>query len=328
MLDLIRLSPRLLFPPGGVDLYRQIALLTEMAADAEVLDVACGKGISLGYFVNEFGAQGSGVDIDPTMTEFAESRSRLEGLGERLQFQTGRSDALPYRDEIFDVTVGEIGLANHCDPADAIRELARVTKPGGFVVLVQLVWKAPVEETRRALLSDHLGVRPLMVVEWRRLMREAGVGEIHVEDWSDEETAFRPTVVKPFPDFAELFSLPERLVILRHAWKRWGWRGVSSAIARENEAHKLLSNERILGLDLLRGRKEPDLVGATALADQTEQASAPPASELPPGSGRKTGKGPRDARAAAAGEGASPTETTGLPLFAGEGPPGRPDTRD
>jgi ubiquinone/menaquinone biosynthesis C-methylase UbiE len=257
MLDLVRLSPKRLFPPGGAELYRQIAILTDMSQGLEVLDVASGKGVPLEYFATEFGVTAAGVDIDPAMVESAENWSRELNAGDRLQFQTGRSDALPYRDEIFDVAIGEIGLANHCEPADAVRELVRVTKPGGFIVLVQLVWKAPVDEARRAVLSDHLGARPLMVVEWKRLLREAGVEDIHVEDWSDEETAFRADVVKPFPDFAEMFSLGERLGILRRAWKRWGWRGVSSAIARENEVHKLLTSERILGLDLLRGRRAP-----------------------------------------------------------------------
>jgi len=255
MLDLVRLSPKRLFPPGGADLYRQIALLTDMGEGLEVLDVAAGKGVPLEYFATEFGVTASGVEIDAAMVEEADQSGRDLGAGDRLQFQSGRSDALPYRDEIFDITIGEIGLANHCEPADAVRELVRVTKPGGFIVLVQLVWKAPVDEVRRAVLSDHLGAHPLMVVEWKRLLKEAGVEDVHVEDWSDEETAFRPRVVKPFPDFAEMFSLAERLGILRRAWRRWGWRGVSSAIARENEVHKLLTSERILGLDLLRGRK-------------------------------------------------------------------------
>lgn len=256
MLDLVRMSPKRLFPPGGVDLYRQIAVLTEMAPGLEVLDVAAGKGVPLEYFATEFNVTASGVEVDPEMVAEAEWWSRERQEGQRMQFQSGRSDALPYRDDIFDITIGEIGISNHCEPADAIRELVRVTKPGGFVVLVQLVWKAPVDASRRDVLSEHLGARPLMVVEWKRLLKECGVGEVHVEDWSDGETAFRPTVVKPFPDFAEMFSLGERIGILRRAWSRWGWRGVSSAIARENEVHKLLTSERILGLDMLRGRKE------------------------------------------------------------------------
>jgi SAM-dependent methyltransferase len=301
MLDLVRLSPRLLFPPGGVDLYRQIALLTEMSEDDEVLDVACGKGISLDYFVTEFGAHGSGVDVDPSMIDLAEARARDENLGDRLQFQSGRSDALPYRDEIFDVTVGEIGLSNHCDPAAAIQELVRVTKPEGFVVLVQLVWKAPVDEARRAVLADHLGARPLMVVEWKRLLRESGVEGLHVEAWSDEETAFRPTVAKPFLDFAEQFSLFEKIGILRRAWTRWGWEGIRTVLAREREVHRLLTRERILGLDLLKGRKagaaeEPDTSGSasaesvTAGSDGAEPVAAVGGGEEEGATGREAGR--------------------------------------
>ncbi len=301
MLDLVRMSSRHLFPPGGVDLYRQIALLTEMGEDNEVLDVACGKGVSLEYFVKEFGAHGSGVDVDPAMIEQAEARSREEGIADRLQFQTGRSDALPYRDEIFDVTVGEIALCNHCEPAAAIDELVRVTKPDGIIVLVQLVWKAPVDVERRVVLADHLGARPLMVVEWKRLLREGGVSNVHTEDWSDEETAFRPTVAKPFLDFAELFSFGEKIGILRRAWTRWGWRGVRMVLEREREVHRLLTRERILGLDLLKGRKAEAAQDSAADARTPEhELSAEPAT-VP--------------QAAADDEGDEATDTAGLPLF-------------
>lgn len=321
MLDLVRLSRKRLFPPGGVELYRQIALLTEMSPGLEVLDVASGKGVPLEYFVKEFGVTASGVDIDPAMVEEAEDWSRELGVGQRLQFQSGRSDALPYRDEIFDVAIGEIGLANHCEPADAIRELVRVTKPGGFIVLVQLVWKAPVDTERREVLSEHLGARPLMVVEWKRLLREAGVEDIHVEDWSDEETAFRPTVVKPFPDFAEMFSVGERISILHRAWQRWGLKGVSAALARENEVHKLLTSERILGLDLLRGRKAggPKRVkhrredrGEAAAADAAEKGDVVAAEA----DVRKDQATPRPQQE----RDLPPTtpETAGLPLFGDE----------
>jgi len=333
MLDLIRLSPKRLFPPGGVELYRQIALLTEMSPALEVLDVASGKGVPLEYFVREFGVTASGVDVDPEMVEEAERWSRELGAGQRLQFQWARSDALPYRDAIFDVAIGEIGLANHCSPADALAELVRVTKPGGFIVLVQLVWKAPVEVDRRAVLSGHLGVRPMMVVEWKRLLREAGVSDVHVEDWSDEGTAFRPTVAKPFPDFAEMFSVGERMAILRRAWQRWGWRGVSAAVARENEVHKLLTSERILGLDLLRGRRgvargEPVTTGvasrpeadsssaadgeaATSSAGAHPDADASSAASHPDADTSGTGASP---------DGPAPSvdtrpDTAGLPLF-------------
>ncbi len=268
MLDLVRLSPRRIPPPGGQDLLRQIGRLTDLDQDSEVLSVACGAGVGLQSFVEEMGAQGSGVEVDPQLVEKATAWARDAGAAERFSVQVGRPDDLPYRDGIFDITVGELGLTAHSDPEAAVREMVRVTRPGGWVVLVQLVWKAPLEAERREILSRHLGVRPLMLVEWKRILREAGVEDLHSEDWSDEETAFRPRVRKPFPDFAELFSVPEKLGILRRARGKWGWRGVVTAVLRESEVHRLLTRDRILGLDLLLGRKPQlaDVEGVEAAA--------------------------------------------------------------
>ena len=255
MLDLVRLSPRRLFPPGGEALYRQIALLTGMEPDHEVLDVGCGRGVSLEYFVREYGVHGSGIEEDPQLVQLAEERARAEGLNESMQVQAAPADALPYRDEIFDISVGELGMTAGAEPSAAVRELVRVTRPGGTVALIQLVWKAPVDAERRAVLSEHLGVRPLMLVEWKRILREQGIQDLHTEDWTDDQTAFRPRVAKPFPDFSELFSLPEKVGILRRAWGRWGWGGIRSVLARERVVHRLLTRERILGLDLLMGTR-------------------------------------------------------------------------
>jgi SAM-dependent methyltransferase len=255
MLDLVRLSTRRLFPPGGEDLYRQVARITGLTPGMELLDVACGKGIPMEYFVREFGVHGTGVEADDHLIGEAEDHAREVGLAQEMSFQLGSSGDLPFRDEMFDVVVGELGLAASVDPKEAIRELARVTRPGGQIVLIHLVWKAPVPVDRQEVLADHLGARPLMMVELRRALMEAQVGEIQVEDWTDEETAFRPKVKKPFPDFAELFTLGEKLSILRRAWGRWGWRGVRYVFQREAEVHRLLTKERILGLSLVKGTK-------------------------------------------------------------------------
>jgi SAM-dependent methyltransferase len=328
MLDLIRLSATLLFPPGGVDLYRQIALLTGMAEGDEVLDVACGKGVSIGYFVRKYGVHGSGVEEDGHLVDEAEARARDEGMSDRLQFQTGRADELPYRDAIFDVVVGEIGLAAHCDPGAAVHELVRVTKPGGTVVLVQLVWKAPVDEAKRRVLSDHLGARPMMLVEWRRILRDAGVSEIHTEGWSDDETSFRPKVTKPFPDFAEIFSVWEKIAILRRAWSRWGWRGVRTVLEREWEVHRLLSGERVLGLDLMKGQKiheevvdgdvAPDVAmsGGERISGDDEVPAADDEAS-PDNEATPDGEDSPDNEATPDGE--DSPDTAGLPLFGGDG---------
>ena len=280
MLDLVRLSPRRLFPPGGEALYRQIALLTGMGETDEVLDVGSGRGVSLEYFVREHGVHGSGIEEDERLIHLSEARAREVGLADRMHVQAAPADALPYRDEIFDITVGELGMTSVADPAAAVRELVRVTRPGGSVVLVQLVWKAPVDPERRAVLGEHLGVRPLMLVEWKRLLKGAGVVDLHTEDWTDDETAFRPRVAKPFPDFAELFSMWEKVGILRRAFGRWGWQGVRAVLARERTVRRVLSRERILGLNLLMGTRA--VVPTVSAAPARDPGCRDPALDLFP----------------------------------------------
>ncbi len=323
MLDLLRLSRRRLFPPGGRDLYRQIAILTDMGEGDEVLVASCGSGVTLEYFVREYGVQGSGVDEDEVSIQAADAVLREGGLGDRTQLQHAPMDDLPYRDGVFDVVVGELGLTRGSDPSRAIREIARVLKPGGRVTLVQLVWKAPVEPERQDLLAGHLGVRPLMLVELKRLLREAGISKLHTEAWSDEETAFRRTAKKPFPDFSEMFSLPEKIAILRRAWRRWGWSGVVTALRREAEVHRLLTKERILGLDMIKGAKEAASDGAQkhAAGDVSEEAKlqgtadgTAGAEATPVGQGEESVAGNSEDEAKAE---PSRADTRGLPLFGG-----------
>ncbi len=274
-----------------------MARLTDLDEGVELLDVACGKGILLEYFVRESGVHGTGVDADPELIQAAEAFARQEGLSSEMSFQRAPHSDLPFRDETFDVVVGEVGLAATGDPREAIRELIRVTRPGGKVALVQLVWKAPVEEDRRNILGAHLGATPLMTVELRRTLMDAQVGDLHIEDWTDESTAFRGEIRKPFPDFAELFNLREKLAILRKAWRKWGWRGVRTVFQREAEVHRLLTRDRLLGLNLVIGTKARTFPEA--------------------GSGPRL-RGEADGGAGASEASPSDLQTSGLPLFGGD----------
>lgn len=260
MLDLVRLSRHVIFPPGGEELYRQIARITELKEGMEVLDAACGRGVSTLFLASNYGVDAVGVDADETLTAQATERARAAELEGRVNFTSAPLDDLPFKDGIFDVTIGEIGLAALADPARAVRELARVTKPFGCVVLVQLIWTGNIDPERREILVQHLGARPLILVEWKQHLRDAGVVELQVEDWSDQPSPFRPAA-GPFPDFAEIFTLREKLDILHRALRRWGWRGVRGAVLREREVHRVLTRERVLGLSLIKGtRWQPDTV--------------------------------------------------------------------
>ena len=255
MLDLVRLSHEVVFPPGGEALYRKIASVTEMGPGMEVLDAACGRGVSLRFLAESFGVHGVGVDDDAHLLAEAERRARESGSDAAVAFEAGALDDLPYKDGIFDVAIGEVGLAALAYPKRAVAELARVTKPMGSVVLVQLIWTGNVDPERREILVQHLGARPLILVEWKQLLRDAGVVDLVVEDWSDAPSPFRPAAGGPFPDFTEIFTFREKLGIFMRALRRWGWRGVRGAVVREREIHRLLTRERVLGLTMIKGTR-------------------------------------------------------------------------
>lgn len=255
VLDLVRLSPRPVFPPGGEELYRQIAMLTELARGQTVLDAACGRGIATTYLAQNYGVEAHGLDPDPHLIQEAEERARSAGLEGQVHFQHSPLDDLPYKDGIFDVSIGEVGLATLTDPGRAVHELARVTRSRGSVVLVELIWTGHLDQERKQTLVQHLGARPLMLIEWKQLLRDAGIVDLHVEDWSDTSSPFRPTGDRPFHDLAEIFTFRQKLDILHRALRRWGWRGVRGAVLREQEIHALLTRQRVLGLSLIKGVK-------------------------------------------------------------------------
>ena len=257
MIDLLRLSRSRGFSPGDQVLYRHIAKLTGVSDSEQpvsVVDVPCGRGAVIQFFAENYRVEASGVDPNPAAIDVAEQRVRDAGLATQVHLQTAQVDDLPFQDGVFDLTIGELGLASSTDPFRAVTELARVTRSGGNVVLIGLIWTGHVEEERRRILIQHVGAPPLMLVEWKRALREADVVDLRIEDWSDQ--AF-PFLVRgrTFTHLAELSTLVDNLSILRRAWQRWGWRGLKGAVSREHEIRTLLGSERTIGVSLIVGTK-------------------------------------------------------------------------
>jgi ubiquinone/menaquinone biosynthesis C-methylase UbiE len=107
-----------------------------------VLDVATGPGEpALGIAV-VVGAEGKiiGVDPIPEMVAAA-SRSAAQGGVRNTQFDVAFADDLPYPADSFDAVVSRFGVMFVPSPADAVREMLRVLKPGRKLALA--VWHLP-----------------------------------------------------------------------------------------------------------------------------------------------------------------------------------------
>lgn len=99
-----------------------------------VLDVGCGTGVLARELATRLAPGGSVVGLDPNegMLRVA---SRIE---DGIEWRPGRAEALPFEDGAFDAVLSQFALMFFEDPADALREMARVTRPGGRIVVA--VW--------------------------------------------------------------------------------------------------------------------------------------------------------------------------------------------
>lgn len=104
-----------------------------------VLDVAGGAGEPSLTIARAVGPTGSVMCTDAVaeMVEAAEDEAKRQNLT-NVRFRQCLADALPFADNSFDVVVSRLGAMFFPDPLAAVREMLRVTKPGG--VLAFVVW--------------------------------------------------------------------------------------------------------------------------------------------------------------------------------------------
>jgi SAM-dependent methyltransferase len=189
-----------------------------------VLDFACGNGEN-GMFAAECGADVTGIDISPEGVANANLNAAQAGLASRCRFEVMDGENMTFADDTFDFGV-EYGALHHVDLEAAMRELARVLKPGAAMICVEALRHNPVihayrrrtPHLRTAWEVEHiLGVESLDVV--RRHFQHVDVRFFHL-------AVLAAVPFRKMPFFRGLRTLldrVDRIVLKSTAIGKFGW---------------------------------------------------------------------------------------------------------
>jgi SAM-dependent methyltransferase len=147
-----------------------------------LLDVGCGPGALTAELVRRTGAERV-CAVDPSPPFVAGLAARLPGVDVR----TAGAEQLPFPDDAFDATLAQLVVHFMTDPAGGLREMARVTRPGGVVAAcvwdhdggrspLSVCWDAVLELDPAAV--DEAGLPGAREGHLEQLAADAGLGSV------------------------------------------------------------------------------------------------------------------------------------------------------
>lgn len=157
------------------DRVASIAIEKLLPAGLALADVGCGTG-SLSFELARFAGRVIGIDTSAPMLRRARAIARQNKI-DNVVFRTGDAMALPLPTDSVDGAFCVMVLHFLADPERAVAELCRITRPGGCVIVVDLIEHT--QEWMRAEMAHRwLGFARQAVESW---FRRAGVDAIDYE---------------------------------------------------------------------------------------------------------------------------------------------------
>jgi ubiquinone/menaquinone biosynthesis C-methylase UbiE len=161
---------------GGREATNTLLSLCHIENAHEVPNVGCGIGVSSAYIAKKYNCHVVGVDISEKMIEWSRKRAREERVESRVEFRTADILGLPFETNRFDAVISESVVAFVEDKARAIRECARVTRPGGYVGLNESFFtQEPTPELAKMIRRTCGGIDFPTLTTWQTLWDASGL---------------------------------------------------------------------------------------------------------------------------------------------------------
>ena len=165
--------------PGGWNSTKKLIRLCEIDKSKHVLVAGCGTGTSALKIAKVSGCKITGIDLSPEMVKVA----LKDAKNTDFEFKVGGVQKLPFKDNTFDAVLSESVTAFPPDKQKAIKEYARVLKPGGFVGMSETTWLSPPPKELVDYVFNVMGeVRPESKENWKKLLENAGLKIVLAEE--------------------------------------------------------------------------------------------------------------------------------------------------
>eukprot|EP00245_Coleochaete_scutata_P006168 TRINITY_DN20364_c0_g1_i1.p1 TRINITY_DN20364_c0_g1~~TRINITY_DN20364_c0_g1_i1.p1 ORF type:complete len:408 (-),score=58.97 TRINITY_DN20364_c0_g1_i1:427-1650(-) len=182
-----------------------------------VVDVGCGIGGSSRHISRKYGAKVTGITLSPVQAQRATTITAERGLSDKVSFQVADALNQPFADGAFDL-VWSLESGEHMpDKRQFMGELARVTAPGGRIIVVTWCHRnLALGETALAASEQELLDRICDAYylpawcspdEYTRIAQELGLEDVRTDDWSANVTPFWPAVIASALSFKGVLGL-------------------------------------------------------------------------------------------------------------------------
>jgi ubiquinone/menaquinone biosynthesis C-methylase UbiE len=171
---------------AGPDLDYAARLVAQaLPSGATALDVGCGAG-NLSFRLCRGVRRMVALDPSPTMLTTVSQQAAARGL-DNVETRQGSAQALPFEAAAFDLVASRYSAHHWTRLEEALREMQRVTRAGGFLLLIDsLAPEDPLVDTHFQaieLLRDRSHVRNRSVSEWQARLGTAGFALLEQQQW-------------------------------------------------------------------------------------------------------------------------------------------------